>query len=208
LTQRCIPVELPNMSLHVILGPMFAGKSSALQSTIRRHEALGWNVFVITHSVDTRYVGTPQIVSHDRQAIPAYSCKNLLPMLDEEKYKESRLVVVEEGQFFPDLVEFVRIVTDKHRKPCVVVGLDGDKDRRPFGQMLELVPLADKVEKLTALCKRCGDGTEAIFTACLRPTEELVCVGAAELYVPLCRRHYLDNGEPKPVSTMNTLYGC
>ena len=188
---------------------MFAGKSSALQSTIRRHEALGWNVFVVTHSADTRYSAAPQIVSHDRSALPSYACSALLPVLETEEYRRSRMVVVDEGQFFADLVEFVKIVTDTHGKTCVVAGLSGDKDRRPFGHMLDLVPLADKVEKLAAMCKRCGNGTEALFTACLAPTKEVVCVGAAELYVPLCRRHYLEKDTPSvKFEDMTLHYGC
>ena len=81
---------------------MFAGKSSALQSTIRRHEALGWNVFVVTHSTDTRYSTAPQIVSHDRSALPSYATATLLPLLETEEYRRSRMVIVDEGQFFPD----------------------------------------------------------------------------------------------------------
>ncbi len=42
------------MSLELIIGPMFAGKSSALQSIVRRRKAIGWNVLVIKHSIDTR----------------------------------------------------------------------------------------------------------------------------------------------------------
>jgi len=186
------------MSLEIVLGPMFAGKSSALLSTIRRYEALGWNLFVLTNERDTRYVGSPQIVSHDRVARPAHPCKLLMPMLEHREYAESRLVVIEEGQFFIDLVEFVKRVVDIDKKHCVVVGLDGDAKRRPFGQMLALVPLADKVEKLTAMCKRCGDGTPAIFSAAITAdavsasVEGTVCVGAEERYAPLCRRHYLE----------------
>jgi len=177
---------------------MFAGKSSALLSTIRRYEALGWNIFVVTHATDVRYADTPHIASHDKQTRPAHPCASLLPMLGHCEYADSKLVVIEEGQFFPDLVEFVTRVVDKDRKHCVVVGLDGDAKRRPFGQMLALIPLADKVEKLTAMCKRCGDGTAALFTAASSAEAEAavaagaVCVGAGERYTPLCRRHYLE----------------
>jgi thymidine kinase len=193
------------MSLEVLIGPMFAGKSSALMSTIRRYEALGWNVFVLTHSSDTRYSETPHIVSHDRQTKPAHPCTLLTPMLEHCEYAESKLVVVEEGQFFPDLEDFVRRVVDKDKKHCVVVGLDGDAKRRPFGSMLNLIPLADKVEKLTALCKRCGDGTPALFSAAISAEAATaavagaVCVGAEERYAPLCRRHYLESEEAATV---------
>ena len=184
------------MSLKVLIGPMFAGKSSALQSIIRRHTALGWRIFTITHSTDTRYSETPLIVSHDQQQLPAFHSTSLMAMLSHPEYAASRLVIVEEGQFFPDLVEFVKAVTDRDRKACVVVGLDGDSERRPFGHMLEIIPLAEDVVKYKALCKLCGDGTEAAFTFAHAPTATTVCVGGEERYVPLCRRHYLDKRYP------------
>jgi len=195
------------MSLEVLVGPMFAGKSSVLLSTIRRYEALGWNVFALTHSSDTRYTEVPHIASHDRQTRAAHPCATLMPMLGHCEYAESKLVVVEEGQFFPDLVDFVQHVVDKDKKHCVVVGLDGDANRRPFGQMLSLIPLADKVEKLTAMCKLCGDGTPALFSAAISAEAATaaakgdVCVGAEERYAPMCRRHYLANPAP-PVKVL------
>lgn len=184
------------MSLELLLGPMFAGKSSALLSIVRRHKALGWAVCVITHACDTRY-GVDQVVNHDQQRCPAISTKELTPLLEMQEYTEAKLVVIEEAQFFGDLVDFVTRAVDVHGKHVVVVGLDGDAQRRPFGKVLELVPHADRITKLTSLCKACADGTAAIFTAAVAAdavaaaTAGEACVGAADKYVPMCRRHYL-----------------
>lgn len=186
------------MSLELLLGPMFAGKSSALLSIVRRHKALGWSVMVITHASDTRYGADPQIVNHDMQRCPAIATETLIPLLETPEYQAARLVVVEEAQFFADLVPFVQAAVDHNGKNVVVVGLDGDAERRPFGRVLDLVPLADRITKLTAFCKRCADGTPAIFT--FAATEDAVaaaamgeaCVGAADKYTPMCRKHYLD----------------
>jgi thymidine kinase len=186
------------MSLELLIGPMFAGKSSAIQSIVRRHRALGWSVFVITHSMDTRYTSEPMIVNHDKQMMPAVATDKLMPLLETEEYKKSKLVVVEEAQFFSDLVPFIVAVVDRDRKNAVVVGLDGDAERRPFGKVLDLIPMCDRVTKLTAMCKKCKDGTPAIFTfANNSETESRVeagvpCVGADEQYIPLCRKHYAE----------------
>ena len=186
------------MSLELLIGPMFAGKSSAIQSIVRRHRSLGWSVFVITHSMDTRYTSEPMIVNHDQQMMPAMATDKLMPLLETEEYKKSKLVVVEEAQFFADLVPFVLSVVDRDRKNAVVVGLDGDAERRPFGKVLDLIPHCDRVTKLTAMCKYCKDGTPAIFTFARNSETEatvgagIPCVGADEKYIPLCRKHYLD----------------
>jgi thymidine kinase len=190
------------MSLELLIGPMFAGKSSAIQSIVRRHQSLGWPVFVVTHAIDTRYTREPMVVNHDMQMIPAVAAPTLMPMLERPEYAASRLVVVEEAQFFGDLIPFILRVVDTDKKHCVVVGLDGDAERRPFGRVLDLVPLCDKVTKLTAMCARCGDGTAALFTlatadeAAAAGAAGIPCVGGAEAYVPLCRTHYLAAREP------------
>lgn len=190
------------MSLELLIGPMFAGKSSAILSIVRRHEALGWSVFVITNAMDTRYSSEPMVVNHDRQMIPAVATSTLMPLLEHSDYKDSKLVIIEEAQFFSDLVPFVKRVVDTDKKNCVVVGLDGDAERRPFGKVLDLIPLCDRVSKLTSMCKMCKDGTAAIFTFAAAADSEasaasgVPCVGGEERYVPLCRRHFLASQRP------------
>jgi thymidine kinase len=191
------------MSLELLIGPMFAGKSSAIQSIVRRHQSMDWSVFVITNSIDNRYSETPAVVNHDKIAIPAVAVSSLMPLLNHTEYSKSRLVVIEEAQFFPDLLEFVQVVVDKDKKNCVVVGLDGDAERRPFGKVLDLIPHCDRITKLTAMCKSCRDGTPALFTyasgsrAAEANAEGVPCVGSDDLYVPLCRKHYLNARFPK-----------
>ncbi len=185
------------MSLELLLGPMFAGKSSALLSIVRRHQALGWSVMVVTHSCDTRYGTDPQVVNHDQQRCPAIATNKLMPLLDTADYTAARLIVVEESQFFGDLVPFVLRAVDTDKKHVVVVGLDGDAERRPFGHVLDLIPYADRYTKLTAFCKLCADGTPALFTfaasddAVASAAAGEACVGAADKYMPMCRKHYL-----------------
>lgn len=185
------------MSLELLLGPMFAGKSSALLTIVRRHQALGWPVMVITHSMDKRYGENPEIVNHDLQRHPAIATDRLMPLLEHPEYAVAKLVVVEEAQFFADLVPFVTATVDSAGKNVVVVGLDGDAERRPFGRVLDLVPLADRVTKLTAFCHLCADGTPAIFTHAYREdaahlaADGKPCVGGGDKYKPMCRKHYL-----------------
>jgi thymidine kinase len=185
------------MSLELLIGPMFAGKSSAIQSIVRRHQALGWPVFVVTHSIDKRYSDEPAIVNHDLLQIPALAADRLMPLLHTTEYHESRLVVIEEAQFFSDLFPFIQNVVDFDKKHAVVVGLDGDAERQPFGRILELVPMCDRVTKLTALCKQCADGTAAIFTHDNHSSSESdfqesqIHVGGQERYSALCRKHFL-----------------
>lgn len=178
------------MSLSLVIGPMWAGKSSSILSKIRRYKAIGWDVFVVTNSLDQRY-GEFVISSHDNDQHSALAVSTLMPLLKEEEYKKAKLIILEEAQFFDDLVRFVLKAVEEDGKHVICVGLDGDSERRPFGDILKLIPYADTIEKITSLCSDCADGTPALFSyRCVESTEQIV-VGANHMYKPLCRKHYL-----------------
>ena len=182
------------MSLRVVVGPMFAGKTSEIQSVVRRYGCLGKSVLVLTADIDNRYQSNVvAIVNHDKVTVPAraVSVERLVDVLAWPEFAAATAIVVDEAQFFVDcLIPFVRAAVDKHGKHVVVVGLDGDADKRPFGDVLALMTHADSIEKKTALCRHCGDGTPAIFTRALVAHDAQVAVGGAEMYEPVCRRHY------------------
>ena len=178
------------MSLEIVLGPMFAGKSSYILSSLRRYEAIGWQVFCITSSLDTRYEESA-IHSHNHERHGAVSSDTLMKLRSLNSYKEARLIIIEEGQFFTDLYSFVQHAVEEDDKDVLVVGLDGDSERRPFGDILKLIPLCDKVTKLTAMCKRCNSPTKALFTYRKKADGNIIEVGAADEYEALCRVHYL-----------------
>ena len=185
------------MSLEIIIGPMFAGKSSAILSRIRRNRAIGKNVMVITSSLDNRYA-VKSVTSHDKDSVAALAVESLVPCLKFSEFMNASLIIIEEAQFFSDLRWFVEeaLAIDKN---LVLCGLDGDTEAKPFGQILDCIPLADSVVKMTALCEMCADGTSAIFTG-LRVSaskNEIISVGAAEKYIPLCRKHYNSNNGNK-----------
>ena len=183
------------MSLQIILGPMFAGRSSELLGTIRKYNAIHWPVLVITHSSDTRYAEKPEIVSHDSQRYPAFATSELRSVLTNPDFLEAKLVILEEAQFFEGLKEFVLKAVEVYQKDVICVGLDGDAERRPFGELLELIPYRDSVVKRHAFCRRCATPTPALFTFCkTQEKTEQVLVGGSETYEPLCRKHYLNYG--------------
>lgn len=179
------------MSVEIIVGPMFAGKSSTVIRTVNRYKVLGWKICCISHSSDNRYSADAMLMNHDSVGVPCEKWASLMTYISDPEFLSSKLVIIDEAQFFPDLREFVEYASDHLSKDVLVVGLDGDAQRRPFGQILDCIPLADSVVKLKAFCKECGDGTEAIFSHCKKAKTSQVLVGGADIYVPLCRKHYL-----------------
>jgi thymidine kinase len=179
------------MSLDIVLGPMWAGKSSYIIGKIRRYRAIGWEVLVIVNPLDDRY-GNHVVSSHDKEQISALAISDLSNLFDHSRYSSSRLLVIEEAQFYKGLYDFVKLAVERDNKHVVCVGLDGDAERQPFGEILSLIPLCDNVEKIKSLCAECGDGTPALFTHRFHKSQTQIQVGSKTTYAPLCRKHYIE----------------
>jgi thymidine kinase len=174
------------MSLDVVIGPMFSGKSSYVLSVVSRYSTLGVPVLVITHESDHRY-GEGIVATHDGRSAPCIHAKDL----DDVDIAAYKVIIVDEAQFFRNLVPFVEWAVDTHRKHVFLVGLDGDSNRRKFGEILDCIPLADRVLRLTAFCRRCADGTPGLFSYRREYSNQQVIVGGSNRYEALCRNCYL-----------------
>ena len=179
-------------NLELIIGPMYAGKSTELLRKINMYEFLDKKIIVINHVINNRY-GSSNLSTHNKEYYN--KCINLEKLGDFEKYNifnEIEIIIIEELQFFTDAFEIVKKWTDLDGKNVIAAGLDGDFERKPFGDVLKLIPYAEKVTKLNALCKRCNDGTIASFTKRIVDKKCTTLVGSNEIYEAVCRKHYLD----------------
>jgi len=180
--------------LEIILGPMFAGKTSRLIEITKQFMYCGIETCIINHSFDIRYetTETPKneyIHTHDNRVAKCNKfVSSLSNLIDDEDIKQSKVIIINEGQFFDDIVPFT-IELLKQKKIIFICGLDGDFERKKIGKLLDLIPLADKVEKLTALCAYCRDGTRGIFSKRITTETEQVVIGY-DNYVPVCRMCY------------------
>jgi len=179
------------MSIHLVTGCMFSGKTSALINMAKMNKLLNKTVVIINYEHDTRYSSSDKIMTHSGTSFDCIPCaKDLLFMLSNEKCIQSADVIcINEGQFFDNLVDFCVNLCDLG-KEVHVCGLDGDYLRRPFGEILNLIPLCDTYTKLYALCMSCKNGTYASFTKKIKETDNLIEVGSTELYIPVCRKCY------------------
>ncbi|KAL5574929.1 hypothetical protein UlMin_016628 [Ulmus minor] len=180
--------------IHVIVGPMFAGKTTTLLRRLQSEKGDGRNVAVIKSNKDTRY-SLDSIVTHDGMKLPCWALADLSSFREKfgpDAYDQLDVIGIDEAQFFEDLYDFCQEAADHDGKTVIVAGLDGDYLRRSFGSVLDIIPLADTVTKLTARCELCGK--RAFFT--LRKTQETrtELIGGADVYMPVCRQHYV-NGQ-------------
>ena len=171
-----------NMSLTVIIGSMYSGKTTALIDKVLSLRQLGLKCLIVNHTNDSRVEG-PAIQTHDGTTFPAMKTDDVL-QLHTLGYDA---VAIDEGQFFSHLKTAVMHLVESKGQHVIVAGLSGDYLRQPFGEMLELIPLADSVQWLRADCNSCD--SKASFKKRLSDEKEKVAVESD--YVALCRTCYL-----------------
>ena len=113
--------------------------------------------------------------------------------LHEIEYSEISLydvILINEGQFFNDLVEHVLHYVEKMNKIVYVCGLDGDFRRNKFGSILDLIPYCDDITKLKAFCAGCKTGKKGLFSKRTIQNETQLVIGN-DIYMPVCRSCYV-----------------
>jgi thymidine kinase len=177
--------------IEVVCGPMFAGKTEELMRRVRRAVIAGRRVVVIGHALDTRS-GTAELASHAGLGHPSLAVASAED-IEAAVPDGTDIVAIDEAQFFgPGLIPVVSRLADRGRV-VIVAGLDVTFDGAPFEPLPSLMALAERVDKLTAICSVCGD--EAVFhVRVVDPggrAEDLVAayVGGTESYQARCRRH-------------------
>jgi len=206
-------------ALHVITGPMFAGKTSALLRAVEDERARGRRVFVAKSARDTRFgdVRATTLTTHDgKRAAGAFAVGDLLSLSAEamEALEASDVVAIDEAQFLANLAPFARRCVERDGKTVYVAGLDGDFKREKFGDVLDLVPMCDTVTRLRGRCSMCGaDSLFSLRTTSATTTsattthggggagddvdadtndpDAKIVVGGADKYAPACRQCYV-----------------
>ncbi|XP_003315799.1 thymidine kinase, cytosolic isoform X2 [Pan troglodytes] len=197
-----LPTVLPGSpsktrgQIQVILGPMFSGKSTELMRRVRRFQIAQYKCLVIKYAKDTRY--SSSFCTHDRNTMEALPACLLRDVAQEAL--GVAVIGIDEGQFFPDIVEFCEAMANAG-KTVIVAALDGTFQRKPFGAILNLVPLAESVVKLTAVCMECF--REAAYTKRLGTEKEVEVIGGADKYHSVCRLCYFKKASGQPAGPDN-----
>ena len=184
--------------LELFIGSMYSGKSTRLVDIYKQCKFCNIPVTVINHIIDKRY-DNELLSTHDQVKIPCLQASELNDLWSDNGYdnknlwahnavRDSSVILINEGQFFPDLYDVVVDMLNCNKK-VYICGLDGDFERKKFGQILDLIPMCDKVTKLTSLCSQCKNGTPGIFSMRLTNETAQTVVGS-DNYIPVCRKCY------------------
>ena len=175
------------MSLSIIMGNMFSGKTSELIRRLKRLKVTDKKIIVVNSAKDTR---SPDEVlkTHDNVRFDCHKVHDLFSLTDRKAFQCADIVAIDEGQFFPRLKKFVEYCLFE-KKDIILTGLDADSFQRKFGEILDCIPLACEVTKLSALCMVCNNGTAGPFTKRIVPDLKLELIGGSDMYKAVCRKH-------------------
>ena len=172
-------------SIEVICGSMFSGKTEELIRRLKRAKFAKQNVQIFKPCIDVRY-SEDEVVSHDSHSInstPISSPEMMLDIADDVQ-----VVGIDEAQFFDNtIIEVVQTLANRGVR-VIIAGLDTDFLGKPFGPMPALMAVAEDIQKVHAICVRCG--SPANHSHRLSKSDELVVLGETDIYEPLCRHCY------------------
>lgn len=180
-------------SIEVITGVMFSGKSEELLRRVRRAMIARRKVQVFKSQLDDRYGGIHRISSHDGREIearPASSSRDIAEFVEPD----SEVVAIDEVQFMDDgILEVVNDLADRGVR-VIISGTDMDFRGQPFGPVGSLLAIAEKIDKLHAICVVCGDlatRNQRLIDGRPAPAEgPTIQVGGLESYEARCRAHH------------------
>ena len=197
--------------LELIKGPMFSGKTTWLLEKYKRYSFCGIKTMVINYANDNRYSDI-LLSSHDKVMIPCIKTLKLTDLVywryngtgdlnDQDAFDvvgpyasdflEAKVILINEGQFFSDIVEWVTLAVEKYHKNVYVCGLNSDFQRHKFGNWLDLEIISDNVVMLHSFCSECKR-KPALFSHRISRETELEIIGA-DNYIPLCRKCYIQH---------------
>jgi thymidine kinase len=183
------------MSLELIIGPMFSGKSTELLRRLNIYAERDLKVLYVNSFLDTRTDKDFSTHNPTLKSVGKIKSKKI-KSLKECDYKSFDVLGIDEAQFIPDLYKDVIKLVEYYGKYVIVAGLDGDFNRNKFGEVLDLIPICDSVDKLFPFCKKCWETrkivTKALFSKRITSGKDIIEVGAKDSYIPVCRNCYPD----------------
>ncbi len=172
--------------IEVIAGGMFSGKSEELVRRLRRAVIARQKIQVFKPATDSRH-GPDRLITRDEREFEAQSVRDAAEPRSRLQLGV-QVVGIDEAQFFDTpLVALAMELADAGIR-VIVAGLDQDYAREPFGPMPLLLAQAELVDKMHAVCVRCGG--PAHYSQRIAGGSDQVQVGDMEAYEARCRRCY------------------
>ncbi|CCU55926.1 thymidine kinase [Choristoneura rosaceana entomopoxvirus 'L'] len=181
------------MSIEIITGPMYSGKTTELIRRITRYKLCKKNCVIISHSIDNRYDDDNILINHDGFKISHDDFIKTNILINKIKiFDKYEIIGIDECQFFDsnDLIIFCDTLANNGKK-IIVAGLNSDFNKNPFKSIIKLIPISEKITKLQSICNFCYN--DATFTMKKINKDIIIEIGGSDLYIPVCRICYNKN---------------
>lgn len=183
--------------LDVIIGPMYSGKTDYLLRELNIFSIMGARTLYVNHSLDTRgeiFSSHNPLISPD--SLGKIDTKKVFDVAELISAADDYLVIgIDEAQFFNGLKDAVMHLVEEKGKRVLVAGLSGNYLREPFGDLIQLIPVCDRVTKLSSCCSICAKAKQikqAHFSHRIQSEmKKEILVGAKDEYIPLCRECFI-----------------
>lgn len=178
------------MSIELIIGPMFCGKTTELKAKIERYALAMKNCLVIKYN-DGRY-SYDVLCTHNKEKLETTAeygglinviCTNVL---DGIIIDDVDIIAIDEGQFYNNLIENV-IKWATLGKVVIISALNGDSNQETFGEICKLIPKCESVISLRGICMKCRS-RESSFSIKLVKNDKQMEIGGKDKYISVCRK--------------------
>jgi len=183
-------------SLDIIIGPMFAGKSSELIRRLHIYKKIGFNCLYINSNLDNRsttHFSTHNPILTKKLDFDSIKVDNIEKFFD--KIQEYDIIGIDESQLFKNLKKNVMYIVETLKKKVIISGLNGDFNRNKFGEIIDLIPFCDDITKLTPFCLLCSQNNNIIkpglFSKRTVSSDKTILIGDDNAYIPVCRQCYI-----------------
>ncbi len=176
--------------IELVCGSMFSGKTEELLRRIRRAEIARKRLQVFKPRIDNRY-GVVRVASHDGVAHDNVVVVEKATEILDHVAPDTEVVAIDEIQFYDWAIADVCTTLADRGIRVIGAGLDQDFRGEPFGPMPLLLALAERIDKLHAICVVCGASasrTQRLIDG--RPAnyhDPIILVGGSESYEARCR---------------------
>jgi thymidine kinase len=176
--------------IEVVSGVMFSGKSEELLRRVRRAVLARRQVQVFKSHLDERYGGLQYVGTHDGGRIESEPISNSVEVMERLR-PDTEVVAIDEVQFLDHgIVEVANALADANIR-VIMAGTDMDFRGQPFGPIAQLLAIAERVDKLQAICVKCGQlatRNQRLIDGRPAPAEgPTIQVGGLESYEARCR---------------------
>lgn len=179
-----------NAEITLILGPMFAQKTSMLKDELLMEKRRGMKIVVIWHTIDTRF-GQEHPVTHDGIELDfaeSFRCSHIQEFIDARGDEEFDVLAVEEGQFFDDLANGLSVLRPRC-KSIIITGLNGNFRQEMFKSIADIIPIVDDIVYKKSICGTCKNrgAIYSILKQVKLGVSSDIIVGDEDLYTTACR---------------------